>query len=140
MGKLLLCIIIGLLLVYVCISVISSIWLRHIVVSCNISDTQSNGLLQHFSDESLMKKLDYRNDALHLTQNPSFDIQVSFPLFLVRFGHAQARFYVTWNGYEELLGQRTHRVGVYKQPVDVCLQWENGKWVITNITRHEFIK
>lgn len=93
----------------------------------------------YFSDESLIQSLDYRSEARHLTTKPTFDIQVSLPFFSVGIEQSYARFFVTWNGYEEIRDEKIHRVGVRNQAVDVRLQWQNGKWVITDITKHEYL-
>lgn len=125
--------------VYVLICMLSSLWLRHIVVKCNTETLFDQSIAMYFSDKSLIQSLDYRCEARHLTTKPTFDIQVSLPFFAVGIGQSYARFYVTWNGYEEIRDEKIHRVGVRNQAVDVRLQWQNGKWVITDITKHEYL-
>lgn len=139
MSKVVLLFCVFIFVVYVISCMLSSLWLRHIVVKCNTETRFDQSIALNFSDESLIQSLDYRSEAWHLTTKPTFDIQVSLPFFAVGIGQSYARFFVTWNGYEEIRGERIHRVGVRNQAVDVHLQWQNGKWVIAGISKQEFL-
>jgi len=95
MSKVVLLFCVFIFVVYVYICMLSSLWLRHIVVKCNTEPLYDQSIAMYFSDESLIQRLDYRFEAQHLTTKPTFDIQVSLPFFVVGIGQSYARFYVT---------------------------------------------
>ncbi len=136
--RLCLSLLVDLIIVYGLACVLGSLWLQQLVIECNTSSTYNQSAAKYFSDESLMNQLDYRLEGRPLTIT-TFDIQVSMPYFFIGFGEAKARFYVTWNGYEQRQGQTVHKAGVSKQPFDVSLRWQNGHWVIASINQHEFV-